>query len=54
MTQYWVAIHHPDDYVPCTEDGAMSHDIDRLNDVKGQRFCLSPFSYRWNAPRHAS
>ncbi|MDD5037361.1 MAG: YciI family protein [Methylococcaceae bacterium] len=33
MTQYWVAIHHPDDYDPSVaEDEAMSRDIDALND----------------------
>jgi hypothetical protein len=33
MTQYLVAIHHPDDYDPAVaEDEAMSHDIDVLND----------------------
>jgi len=32
MTQYLVAIHHPDDYDPSTEDEAMSRDIDVLND----------------------
>jgi hypothetical protein len=32
MTQYLVAIHHPDDYDPSTEDEAMSRDIDALND----------------------
>ncbi len=32
MTQYLVAIHHPDDYDPSTEDEAMAHDIDTLND----------------------
>ena len=33
MTQYWVAIHHPDDYDPAVaEDEAMSRDIDVLND----------------------
>lgn len=33
MTQYLVAIHHPDDYVPLVaEDEAMSRDIDVLND----------------------
>jgi len=32
MTQYLVAIHHPDDYDPSTEDEAMSRDIDTLND----------------------
>jgi len=32
MTQYLVAIYHPDDYDPSTEDKAMSRDIDALND----------------------
>ena len=32
MTQYLVAIHHPDDYDPSAEDQAMSRDIDALND----------------------
>ena len=33
MTQYWVAIHHPDDYDPSVaEDAAMSRAIDALND----------------------
>ena len=32
MTQYLVAIHHPDDYDPSTEDEAMARDIDMLND----------------------
>jgi hypothetical protein len=33
MTQYLVAIHHPDDYDPAVaEDEAMSRDIDVLND----------------------
>lgn len=33
MTQYWVAIHHLDDYDPSVaEDEAMSRDIDALND----------------------
>ena len=32
MTQYLVAIHHPDDYDPSTEDEAMARDIDTLND----------------------
>jgi hypothetical protein len=33
MTQYLVAIHHPDDYDPAVaEDDAMSRDIDALND----------------------
>ena len=29
--KYLVAIHHPYDYDPSTEDEAMSHDIDTLN-----------------------
>ncbi len=32
MTQYLVAIHHPDGYDGSTEDEAMTHDIDVLND----------------------
>jgi hypothetical protein len=33
MTQYLVAIHHPDDYDPSiAEDEAMRRDIDALND----------------------
>jgi hypothetical protein len=33
MTQYLVAIHHPDNYDPSiAEDEAMSRDIDALND----------------------
>lgn len=32
MTQYLVAIHHPDNYEPSTEDDAMSRDIDILNE----------------------
>jgi hypothetical protein len=33
MTQYLVAIHHPDDYDPfAAEDAAMHRDIDVLND----------------------
>ncbi|MGA7795134.1 MAG: YciI family protein [Candidatus Acidiferrales bacterium] len=31
MTQYLVAIHHPDDYDPSTEDEAMERDISALN-----------------------
>ena len=40
MTQYLVAIHHPDDYEPSLEDEAMHRDIDILNDemvAKGAR-----------------
>ena len=32
MAQYLVAIHHPDDYDPSTEDEAMHRDIDALNE----------------------
>jgi hypothetical protein len=32
MTQYLVAIHHPDDYDPSVEDEAMTRDIDLLNE----------------------
>jgi hypothetical protein len=32
MTQYLVAIHHPDDFDPSTADEAMSRDIDTLNE----------------------
>jgi hypothetical protein len=32
MTQYLVAIHHPDNYDPSTEDEAMARDIDVLNE----------------------
>jgi len=32
VMKYLVAIHHPHDYDPSTEDEAMSHDIDALND----------------------
>ena len=31
MTQYLVAIHHPDDYDPASEDEAMRSDITALN-----------------------
>jgi hypothetical protein len=31
MTQYLVAIHHPDDYDPSAEDDAMARDIGALN-----------------------
>jgi len=32
MPQYLVAIHHPDDYEPSTEDEAMHREIDVLNE----------------------
>ena len=40
MTQYLVAIHHPDDYDPSREDEATHRDIDVLNEemvAKGVR-----------------
>jgi hypothetical protein len=40
MAQYLVAIHHPDNYDPSTEDEAMHRDIDVLNEemeAKGVR-----------------
>jgi hypothetical protein len=41
MPQYLVAIHHPDNYDPSTEDEKMEHDIDVLNEemeTAGARF----------------
>jgi hypothetical protein len=41
MTQYLVAIHHPDNYDPSIEDEAMHRDIDVLNEemtAAGARF----------------
>ena len=41
MPQYLVAIHHPDNYDPSTEDEAMGRDIDVLNEemqAAGARF----------------
>jgi hypothetical protein len=32
MTQYLVAIYHPDDYARSLENGAMERDIDALNE----------------------
>jgi hypothetical protein len=32
MTQYLVAIHHPDDFEPFSEDEATQRDIEALND----------------------
>ena len=32
MAQYLVAIHHPDNYDPSTEDESMIRDIDVLNE----------------------
>ena len=65
MTQYLVAIHHPDDYDPSAEDEAMSRDIDALNHemvAAGVRifhtanthstpqFFITFFSYRHHRP----
>lgn len=33
VTQYLIAIHHPDGYDPSTEDAAMHRDIDAVNDA---------------------
>jgi len=41
MPQYLVAIHHPDNYEPSTEDETMMRDIDVLNEemaAAGARF----------------
>jgi hypothetical protein len=41
MPQFLVAIYHPDDYDPSTEDDAMGRDIDVLNEemiTAGARF----------------
>jgi hypothetical protein len=46
MTQYLVAVHHPDDYDPSVaEDEAMSRNIDALNDemkAAGVRIFVGP------------
>jgi hypothetical protein len=52
MTQYLVAIHHPDDYDPSTENEAMSRDIDALNDemvAAGVRIFVGGLSSARNA-----
>ncbi len=53
MTQYLVAIHHPDDYDPSVaEDEAMSRDIDALNDemvAAGARIFVGGLSAASNA-----
>ncbi|MGI8772761.1 MAG: YciI family protein [Acidobacteriaceae bacterium] len=52
MTQYLVAIHHPDDYTPSLEDEAMVRDISALNeemDAAGIR----KFAGGLSAPSHA-
>ena len=52
MTQYLVAIHHPDDYDPSLEDEAMERDIDALNDemvAAGVRIFVGGLSAASNA-----
>jgi len=52
MTQYLVAIHHPDDYDPSVETEAMSRDIDALNDemvATGVRIFVGGLSAASNA-----
>jgi hypothetical protein len=52
MTQYLVAIHHPDDYDPSLEDEAMARDIDVLNDemvAAGARIFVGGLSPARNA-----
>ena len=52
MTQYLVAIHHPDDYDPSAEDESMSRDIDALNDemvAAGVRIFVGGLSSARNA-----
>jgi len=52
MPQYLVAIHHPDNYDPSTEDEAMVRDIDVLNEemvAAGARF----FAGGLQSARHA-
>ena len=52
MTQYLVAIHHPDDYDPSVETEAMSRDIDVLNDemvAAGVRIFVGGLSAASNA-----
>ena len=44
MTQYLVAIHHPDDYDPSAEGEAMSRDIDALNEHIGGFWVLEATS----------
>jgi hypothetical protein len=48
MTQYLIAIHHPDDYDPAVaEDEAMSRDIDAVNDeMKAAVACRAPVEVR--------
>jgi hypothetical protein len=38
MTQYWVAIHHPDDYGGALEDEAMGRDRSNRSMARPARF----------------
>ena len=52
MPQFLVAIHHPDNYDPSTEDEAMGRDIDVLNEemiTAGARFFAGGLSSASNA-----
>jgi hypothetical protein len=52
MAQYLVAIHHPDNYDPSTEDEAMHRGIDVLNEemeAAGARFFAGGLSSASNA-----
>jgi hypothetical protein len=52
MAQYLVAIHHPDDYDPSTEEEEMMRDIDVLNEemaAAGARFFAGGLSAARNA-----
>src|SRR5471030_557387 len=46
MTQYLLAIHHPDNYEPSFEDEAMHRDIDTLNEEM-----VAACAGRWHAAR---
>ena len=46
ITQYLVAIHHPDDYDSSREGEAMERDIDALNEDDGGCWCQD---LRWRA-----
>jgi hypothetical protein len=61
MTQYLVAIHHPDDYDPSVEGEAMHRDIDVLNDEMkaagagifvGEQRESAAADARWRGARH--
>ena len=51
MTQYLVAIHHPDNHDPSVaEDEAMSRDIDALND----EMMAADVRFRWSCTQQAA